>query len=148
MGSDQVNQKFKKAFSFLIPKLETELAPDLYYHNAEHTKEVLKNVELIADAEGLPESDRDLLYTAALFHDAGFLENKHNGHEEKSCELARQYLPGFGYSEGQIIEIEDMIRATKLPQSPNNIYGKILCDGDLYYLGGDDYFKQSECLYK
>ena len=33
-----------------------------------------------------------LLKTAALFHDAGFLEN-HNKHEEISCKLAKKFLP-------------------------------------------------------
>jgi len=148
MVGEGINQNFKKALSFLMPKLETELSPHLHYHNAEHTKDVLKSVQSIAEVEGIPEQERELLYTAALFHDAGFLENNHNGHEEKSCELAWRYLFDLEYSEAQIVEIVDMIRATKLPQSPKNIYEKILCDGDLYYLGGDDYFKYAECLYR
>jgi len=38
--------------------------------------------------------------------------------------------------------------ATKLPQSPYDQLSKILCDADLYYLGGDDYIQQASKLYE
>jgi uncharacterized protein len=40
-----------------------------------------------------------------------------------------------------------MIRATKVPQQPNNLLEEIICDADLDYLGRDDFFKTGEGLY-
>ena len=39
-----------------------------------------------------------------------------------------------------------MILATKIPQSPKNIYEEILCDSDLDYLGREDYIENSNRL--
>jgi uncharacterized protein len=36
--------------------------------------------------------------------------------------------------------------ATKIPQSPDNLLEKILCDADLDYLGGNNYGEISESL--
>jgi hypothetical protein len=39
-----------------------------------------------------------------------------------------------------------MIMATKIPQSPKNIFEEIICDADLDYLGRDDYDANSSGL--
>ncbi|MBS1928393.1 MAG: YitT family protein [Chitinophagaceae bacterium] len=38
--------------------------------------------------------------------------------------------------------------ATRIPQTPKGKLGEILCDADLFYLGGDDYEKKSELLFQ
>jgi len=93
----------------------------------------------IAAQEGVSEDDKVLLLTAALFHDSGFLFGAQE-HERKSCDIARQYLPEYGYTEAQIGKICGMIMATKIPQSPQNHLEQILADADLDYLGRDDFF--------
>ena len=126
------------AGSFIIDKLDKELPPYLSYHNVSHTRQVLKRSLEIAASENITGDDLDILSTAALFHDAGFIE-KYTGHEEVSCQLAKQYLPQFDYSDPQIEIICELIMATKIPQTPKNHLAEILCDADLYYLGTDDY---------
>jgi uncharacterized protein len=37
--------------------------------------------------------------------------------------------------------------ATKIPQNPQSLLEKIICDADLSYLGRDDFFSISEKLY-
>ncbi len=130
--------QYEQAYLFLIEKLEKELPAWLTYHNAAHTKSVIAAAEHLAKAEKIGEQDLLLLKTAALFHDAGFLEN-HDKHEELSCKLAKKYLPQFGYGENEIATICEMIMATRLPQSPKTELAKYLCDADLYYLGTDQY---------
>lgn len=139
--------QFEKAYSFIIKKLEFELPKNLAFHNAEHTKDVVQAVKHLSKNETFDDEQAVLLYTAAAFHDSGFLE-VYNNHEEQSCEIARTYLPGFEYSEQQIDFICDLIMATKLPQSPTNQLAAILCDADLYYLGTDRYFMIAERLYR
>lgn len=138
--------QFDKAYTFLIDKLERELPSYLTYHNATHTKEVVQAVQHIAQSEELASYQLQILCTAALFHDAGFLK-AYSNHEEESCNLAWLYLPQFGYSHDEIVEICKLIMITKLPQSPSTILEKIICDADLFYLGTDTYSDTAEKLY-
>lgn len=129
-----LKKQFKKAEEFLLKKLQTELPAYLIYHNAAHTKGVIKAAAYLLQREGVPEKDKWLLLTAALFHDAGFLRT-YDDHEEVSCAVAWELLPGFGYAPECIEVICRLIRATKMPQMPMSHYEKIICDADLYYLG-------------
>ena len=138
--------QYEKAYSFLIDKLETGLPSYLTYHDSEHTKSVIAAAEHLAMGENINGDDLTLLKTAALFHDAGFLQNEQD-HEEISCRLAQKYLPEFDYSPAQIETICRMILTTKLPQSATDPLSRLLCDADLYYLGGDDYTERAEKLY-
>ncbi|HVE60740.1 MAG TPA: YitT family protein [Chitinophagaceae bacterium] len=139
--------QFDNVYSYLMPRLESELPSYLTYHDARHTKEVLRDVQHLAKKEAVSENDFTLLSTAALFHDAGFLEVGYNDHEELSCKIAKSILPDYNYSEEQIEQINNMIMATKLPQTPTTKLEKILCDADLYYLGTENYFRIAEKLY-
>lgn len=138
--------QYEQAYSFLMQKLEDELSPDYTYHNAHHTKSVIDVSEKLARAEEVDPYNTELLKTAALFHDAGFLRDYKN-HEEISCDIAREYLPNFCYSEAEINHACRVIKATRLPQAPGSIIEEIICDADLHYLGTDRYFAISENLF-
>ncbi len=138
---------FEKAHSFVIGKLEKEIPKSLAYHNVHHTKDVLHNARILAEAEGVSGEELTILLTAALYHDTGFFET-YKGHEESSCVFARKTLPDFGYNDTQIDRICNLIMTTKIPQSAHEILGQILCDADLLYIGTDEYNKQSKKLYK
>jgi len=138
--------QYEKAYSFLINKLEKELPSWLTYHNAEHTKNVIASAEYLAKEERIAGEELLLLRTAALFHDAGFLEN-HNKHEEISCKLAKKFLPGYDYNPEQVEAICQMIMATKLPQTPSTELGKYLCDADLFYLSTEKYAVTAEKIF-
>ncbi len=139
--------QFDKAYSFLIHKLESELPEYLTYHNVDHTKDVVANVQHLAISENISEPELTLLKTAALFHESGMLET-YKGHEEISCQMAQKWLPDFEYTEVEIAQICSLIMATKMPQLPKNKLQQIICDADLYYLGTDSYLAKSNKLYK
>ena len=138
--------QYDEVYKFIVNKLETGLPNYITYHNAPHTISVIAAVIQLAKSENISGDDLVLLKTAALFHDAGFLQH-HDDHEEFSCKIATKYLPGFSYTPQQIERICEMIRATKMPQSPLNNLSKILCDADLHYLGGEHYLTNSEKLF-
>jgi len=138
--------QLEAVYAFIINKLEKELPDYLSYHNAQHTKNVYKYASDIALTENIHGDDVTLLLTAALFHDTGFLKT-HQGHEEVSCSIARETLPQYGYSNGQIEKVCNIIMATKLPQRPVSLAEEIICDADLYYLGTDQYAPVAEKLY-
>lgn len=139
---------FSEIQEHVINKLHNGLSPALTYHNVSHTLDVLKYVTEIARLEGITnEEDLLLLKISALYHDIGFLTS-YSGHEEVSCEMASKELPGYGFPQEQIDKICGMIRATKVPQQPQNKLEEIICDSDLDYLGRDDFFLIGEGLYK
>lgn len=130
----------------ILLRLERELDPRLGYHNLLHTLDVMKQTEIIAKQEGINDKhDLLLLKTAAAYHDTGFL-SVYKGHEEKSCEIATEDLKNV-FGENDIKKICGMIRATKIPQSPNTLFEQIICDADLDYLGRDDFEPISRNLY-
>lgn len=132
----------------VVGKLEKELPRDLTYHNIAHTLDVLKQVNEIGKSEGIIDEQQFLLLRiAALYHDTGFI-NVYKGHEERSCEIASEDLPAFGFSAGDIKKICSLIRATRVPQLPQDLLEEIICDSDLDYLGRDDFFEIGKGLYK
>lgn len=132
---------------YILNRLKEELSPDLTYHNDFHTVDVYAAARQIAGQEGVTGSQLQLLLTAALFHDAGFLINA-KAHEVLSCAIAEEALPAFGYTEADIAVICKLIMATEIPQQPTQHLEEILCDADLDYLGRDDFFARSELLYE
>jgi len=130
--------EFEKAKAFILDMLQNGLPAHLSYHSVEHTLDVYQAADYLAAQEQISEPDLTLLKTAALFHDSGFLKGSVE-HEKKSCDIAREHLPRFGYPDQDIEKICGMIMATKLPQSPKNHLEQILCDADLDYLGRDDF---------
>lgn len=130
----------------ILEQLERQLSEKLTYHSVNHTLDVLRVAEELCQYEHIPPHATELVKTAALFHDAGFMHSNEQ-HEWHSCRIAEDLLPRFGYSETDISHINRMIMATRIPQSPDDILGEILCDADLDYLGRDDFFPIAHNLY-
>ena len=141
------NINFEGAYKNIIHRLTHDLPPHLTYHNVAHTNSVLGVTESLAVLENIGEDETLLLKTAALFHDAGFLQ-KFKNHEESSCSLALESLPQYGYSSDEIGTICRIIMATRLPQRPADKLEEIICDADLHYLGTSQYEEISADLYK
>lgn len=142
------NMNYRAAKQYILNRLRTELSGQLYYHGLHHTLDVLKMATKIAREEGVRGQDLTLVKTAALFHDAGFVKNKHTGHELEGCSIVREHLPALGYSESDIEKICAMIMATKIPQSPSNLLEQIICDADLDYLGRPDFYPIGNTLFQ
>lgn len=136
-----------KAEKYIFGYLQKNLPSTLYYHNIDHTKDVLQNAIALAKKEGINGDELILLKTAALFHDSGFTVRKMNN-EIIGCSIAEKTLKDFGYSTEQIEIVCGMIMATKIPQTCNNHLQEIICDADLDYLGREDFWELSEKLYK
>lgn len=130
----------------ILAKLRSGLPARRSYHSYEHTLDVYRTAITIAAAEGVIGEELDLLKTAALFHDSGFLL-RDDEHERASCLLAQEALPTFGYSSDQVDRVCTMIMATKIPQDPKDELSRILCDADLDYLGRPDFFRIGATLF-
>ena len=140
--------QFSLAEDFVRGYLKSGLSSSYYYHDYHHTFDVLNSCVKLAEAEKISgNGELKLLKTAALYHDCGFV-NTDAGHEEESCRLAKETLPGFGYSADDIETICRIIMKTKVPQKPETHLQKILCDADLDYLGRDDYEQIADKLFR
>ncbi|MEO8414983.1 MAG: HD domain-containing protein [Ginsengibacter sp.] len=139
--------KYSPEEKFILQKLEDELPGGLTYHGLHHTLDVLKSAIRIAREENVTAEEMKLLRIAVLYHDAGFAATYKN-HEEKACELVKDDLPGFGYTDEKIATICGMIMATKIPQDPHTLLEEIICDADLDYLGRNDFYVISNTLYE
>lgn len=130
---------FEVVKQLVLDKLSNDLHKNLTYHCVSHTIDVMESAERLAIYEGVNGHDIELIKTAALLHDLGFLES-YQGHEDISIRMAGEMLPQYGYSDEDIEKIQGMIRSTQIPQTPTNKLEEILADADLDYLGRDDLF--------
>lgn len=138
---------YQGAKNTLLSRLRAELSPKLTYHGVHHTLDVLRVTEELCTLEGVTCKDRDLLCTAAVFHDSGFLRT-YQQHEKVSCQIALEELPRWQYTLEDIDQICEMIMATRVPQEPGSFLAKILCDADLDYLGRDDFYTIGDTLFQ
>ena len=137
---------FHAAKAFILDKLDRELSDVLTYHGLHHTLDVLHVAEELCYLEKISPYETLLVKTAALFHDSGFTVSGQE-HERLGCQIAKMYLPEYGYTTSEIRKICGMIMATKIPQSPKNYLEQILCDADLDYLGRDDFYDIGNTLF-
>lgn len=136
---------FRGVQKFVIDLLDKELPLNLFYHGVHHTFDVCNAVEELSREENIFGTDLELLRTAAVMHDIGFIEQYlHN--EPVAAKFAHSILPSFEYSFEQIHIIADIIMCTQIPQTPKNHVEQIMCDADLDYLGRNDFFTISETL--
>jgi len=145
--NENTSADFQGAEDFILAKLRQELSPTLTYHGYHHTLDVLEAALKIAAAENISDEERKLLRIAVLFHDAGFI-HVYKNHEEKGCEMAREFLPGFGFDEKQVDIIEGMIMATKISRDPTTKLEEIISDADLDYLGREDVYPIAQTLFE
>lgn len=128
------------ARTYIVNRLKHELPEGLHYHGLHHTLEdVLPAAMRLADRAGITPQERTLLATAALYHDAGYMV-QYFDNEPIGARIAAENLPRYGYTPEQIERIQGMILATRVPQSPQTLLERLLCDADLDSLGRSDYF--------
>lgn len=139
---------FERARRYAIQRLANGLSPLFHYHALTHTfYDVLPAVERLAALEQVDSEAELLLRTAAVFHDIGFVEQRHE-HEAIGIQIAATILPEFGYRDTQIQAISGMILATRLPQTPRSPLEQLLADADLDVLGRDDFLVRNQALRK
>ncbi|WP_445955613.1 HD domain-containing protein [Yeosuana sp.] len=131
----------------VLEVLNSKLPKELYYHNVRHILDVFKVVNQYIRRDKIDKKSAYLLRIGALLHDIGFITTKIE-HEEKGTEIAKELMSQFGYPEEDIKIVQGLIRATKVPQYPQNKLERILCDSDLDYLGRKDFYEISDQLYR
>ncbi len=124
---------------FVEDLYDLQLPGSIRFHTIEHTRQVVKAVNIICVAQGVGFEDREILQIAGWFHDTGFIHNYQN-HEQMSIEIAQHCLRAWNYPEEKIRKVSACIRATRIPQNPENELEKIICDADMYHLSDENYW--------
>lgn len=112
---------------------------DLVYHNLVHTEKVIERIAEIESHYFLKEEEKCILYSAGWFHDTGHLFVPANLHEQKSADLAREFLSSLNIDENILSLIVRCILVTKFPGDPQSLPEKIICDADLFHLGTEEF---------
>lgn len=118
----------------------------IHFHTLQHTQEVLKASETMADYYHLEDEDRFALMLAAWFHDTGYSGGRATGHENLSIEHATRFLNEHKVSQQVINKVVGCINATRLPQSPHTLIEQIIADADLFHLGTSDFKEKNRLL--
>lgn len=140
-------KKYLELRKKVLEMLSSKLPKELYYHDVRHILDVFKVVNQYIRRDKIDKKSAYLLRIGALLHDIGFIITKID-HEEKGAEIAKELMPQYGYSMEDVKIVQGMIRATKIPQYPQNQLERILCDSDLDYLGRNDFYEISDQLYR
>ncbi len=129
-----------------VRDLLTTRAPDwAIYHSFEHTVETVEATREIAEGSKLDRAETEIVLLAAWFHDTGYTEMA-DGHEERSAELAREFLTRNGYPADRTDAVVRCVLATQVPQHPADILEQVICDADMAHIGTKRFFDKNELI--
>lgn len=130
---------------YVVSYLKQNLPAGTIYHSISHTQNVVEAVKTLIKEEGVTDVDTQCVLVAAWFHDIGYTEGGQN-HEEASVKQVVPFLEDHKVSQEQIDKIIGCIKATQMPQNPQNIIEKIICDADLYHVATSSFEGDSKLL--
>ena len=117
---------------YFLAILGTVLAGYISYTSISAIKSVGHKLKQIA------EEDIEILEVATLFHDIGYLSGYFD-HEDRSKQIAAEFLKKQAYPSEKIAKVEQLIEATKADYEPQTKLEEIIKDADLYNLASPDY---------
>jgi len=143
--------RLKTVDDYIVELFRDELPESIKYHDADHTLHPTRGVVAVTNKlalmEGVPEHERELLVTAAYFHDAGFIR-EYVKNEPIAARMAGRILKLVGYSPSEITTVQSLILATDPDIPPKNHLERVIRDADLDNLGREDFFEQDDKLRK
>lgn len=108
--------------------------PGRFYHNLHHVAEVLR----LLDSAGVRAQGHEAVCFAAWFHDAVY-DTRENDNEERSAELAADWLAQFGAPHETVNRVRRLILATRKHEAGNlSSDGLLFLDADLSILGAPE----------
>ncbi|NAS12737.1 Pycsar system effector family protein [Poritiphilus flavus] len=140
-----MSEILEKTEEFVTDLLSNQLDPKYLYHNLRHTQRVVKSTKELLNSNNLGSKEQEILLLATWLHDTGYTRGSAN-HEEKSCEIAREFLEEQQYEKEAQEDICNLIMATKRFYEPQNLAEEIIRDADASHLGKSTYHETSAYL--
>ena len=142
----KINSELIKEIEIYARALITkESSKNLSYHTIDHTRQVVKNAEIIGAKENLNENEMNILLASAWFHDTGYIK-KYQGHEEESVAIAENFLKLKNIDKDIRDLVSECILATTFPHQPTNKIAEVLCDADMMHFGMENYSEFADKL--
>ncbi|MBX9853258.1 MAG: HD domain-containing protein [Cytophagaceae bacterium] len=136
----------EEASRFVFDLFKEKLSQDYVYHNYQHTLETVETCRKLSKAyPELNEDDKEILLVSAWFHDTGYIQGA-AAHEDKSKEIAREFLTERDYPSNKIARVLECIESTKRSKKPENLISQILADADIVNIGEETFFAKSDLL--
>jgi len=140
-----MNNLIEKADKFVEELFKEKLPNTFIYHNYQHTERVVKSTKELIDNSEINVKEEEALILAAWLHDTGYI-HKYKGHEEKSVEIAEEFLKENNATEELIASVKKYILATKFSNIPQCKCEEIIRDADSSHFGKDYFEETSEFL--
>ncbi|WP_439901100.1 Pycsar system effector family protein [Winogradskyella luteola] len=137
----------EKTQEFVFNLLKDELPNTFLYHNYTHTERVLKSIREIIEHSEVSDKEAEILEIAALLHDTGYTKGEED-HEERSVEIATEFLKEQGAGIALIDSVNECIMETKFKEVPKTKLGEIIRDADASHFGKKYFEEASEFLRK
>ena len=102
---------FEGAKKHILRHLEENLPEHLSYHSVDHTLDVYAVAMDLSEHYGLDPADRQILATAALLHDVGFV-----GNEQDWNKLQQRFLESHDYHTDYSKERREPVKQMHLEQ--------------------------------
>jgi predicted metal-dependent HD superfamily phosphohydrolase len=144
--ADNQEKILQDAQELVTNLLTNKLSKSIRFHTLQHTQEVVAACQVLADFHQLTENDRFPLMIAAWFHDTGYTGGEAKDHESLSIVLVTEFMDAHALHEDLKNKVTGCINATRMPQSPDSLLEKIICDADLFHLGTDDFKEKNRLL--
>jgi predicted metal-dependent HD superfamily phosphohydrolase len=136
----------KDVATFVKTLFDNELPEGMYFHNLDHTNNVVESVTEIGIMSGsLTTMEQTIVSLAAWFHDCGYCHT-YIGHEDSSISIATNFLNEQHCDITLIVQVTACIAATKVPQRPQNLLQELLCDADMAHLAKSNYIDYANRL--
>lgn len=118
------------------------------FHNIQHTLSVVAAAQELVDHYQLSDEDNFIVLCAAYFHDTGYACGGAKNHEWRGKNCAIQFLNEKHVEKITIDRIVNCILSTQMPQNPQNMLEMILCDADLFHLGGEHFSERNKLMHQ
>lgn len=117
----------------------------LVYHNYQQTTTLLRHVEIIADAESLPNTMLEIASLAAMFRNIGYLFN-YQAPLQRSREIAQTFLRSQNYNEERLARVLGCLEEP-IPTHAATLEQQVVQDAHYATQLADDFFEKS-ALYR
>ncbi|SEA45710.1 HD domain-containing protein [Flavobacterium gillisiae] len=128
----------EEAENFVCKLLKDKLSVLYFYHDCNHTLEVVTAVQELSKKEELSPLESEILLVAAWFHDTGYIYGCEN-HENHSIDIVSDFLKEKDKSDEYIQQVSSIIKATIFDYVPQTLLEKIIKDADFFHFTKEDY---------
>ena len=134
-----IQETLKRIPEQVIPLYIAHTDERLFFHNLVHTVRMIDMVDKMKSHYHLDERNYFIVYTAAWLLDLEIIHAGAGSISIKETAFSEEFLKNAGVEPDMMEEIKKCLMATRMPQNPETLNEKILCDAQNFYLGSPNF---------